>query len=654
MVALMFALLLPSGCSKPGAPSSPAIEDSNVSEYSTSLSQRLELLEAREAVQRLQRAYGFYTSRGDWSAVAALFASDGVYSRGDAHIIGPDAILEHLQSQPLIGNGIDDGVLAEEYQLQPVIQLAADGLSAQGRWRSWIMRGQQGVDAYWGDGIYTVDYRLVDGVWRIARLHWDETFIVPYQGGWAANASINAATAGTAVWPHRVRVDYRYSPQEIARVSPQAPESDYDDWRLHYLEDAAAIEDLLSAYGYYLSDSDFRSAASLYASDGRAEIGQRGVFIGQERIAELLAVEAPFGSGDGVLNNHIQIQAVIHVAPDRSRAWSRSRTIMQLGKYQVSGAWGDAVVENEYVLEDNRWRIASHKFYPTFISDYDKGYAGGAVQLAGPGDEFPPDLPPTEVYQSFPDVYTPPFHYVHPVTGQPFDDRPAAVTYVGTVQPPVAPALGELSERISVLEDVREVTNLQRSYGFIVDKALWKNTSELFAHDGTLEIGGRGVFVSTERVHEYYGFLGAEGPEYGRLINHIQMQPLVTVDAGGQSARLHSHFLAQGGDIKGDETVVTEGQGVQTISYLGTGWYDNRYRKENGVWKIETLHGLFRMYTFEDKGWGVMSLPNTKLEERMQPDRPPTQVYQIFPKTFFPTEHFRHPVTGARRNTHDQ
>lgn len=639
--ALLMALI--AGCSKPNEPASvtPATSDTVIPMQQ--LEQRLQTIEDREAVLRLQRAYGFYTSKGDWDRVADLFGDDARFVRGADDISGREAIRAYLKADPLIGDGIGDGVMAEEYQLQPVIQV--DGENATGRWRTWIMRGTQGVDAYWGDGIYSADYRKVDGRWVIDALRWDETFVVPYKGGWSSHASVNAG-GDIAGWPQRKIVDYRYSSDDIAAVTPQPDQPTHDQWRVHYLEDAAAIENLLSAHGYYLSDFDFAGAASLYAEQGTAEIGQRGVFRGRERIEQILRHEASLGIGDGVLNNHIDIQAVIHVAPDRSRAWSRSRTMLQLGKFEDAGMWGDAVVENEYVLENDRWRIASHRFYPTFISDYDKGFVGGAMALGGPSDELPPDAPPTEQYQSLPEAYTPPFHYVHPVSGRPFDDRPAAVTTTGATRPPVSGEPSALDARITRLEDILEITNLQRSYGYIVDKALWKETSELFSADGTLEIGGRGIFQSPARIHEYYGFLGAEGPVYGRLINHIQMQPLVTVDDGGQTASLHAHFWAQGGDLPSKKVAAEDAKGVQTISYIGTGWYDNRYRKEDGVWKLETLYGLFRMYTFEDKGWGEFSLPNTKLEEKMPPDHPPTQVYKIFPDTFFPVEHFDHPVTG--------
>ena len=70
------------------------------------------------------------------------------------------------------------------------------------------------------------------------------------------------------------------------------------------------------------------------------------------------------------------------------------------------------------------------------------------------------------------------------------------------------------------LEDERAIENLQRAYGFYIDKAHWKDAADLFAEKGTLEIGGRGVFVGKARVLQYLTWLAPEGIERGLLFNH--------------------------------------------------------------------------------------------------------------------------------------
>ena len=42
-----------------------------------------------------------------------------------------------------------------------------------------------------------------------------------------------------------------------------------------------------------------------------------------------------------------------------------------------------------------------------------------SIDEAEPKKPLRADRPPTEVYRTFPQGYTPPFSFVHPVTGQP-------------------------------------------------------------------------------------------------------------------------------------------------------------------------------------------------------------------------------------------
>jgi hypothetical protein len=193
--------------------------------------------------------------------------------------------------------------------------------------------------------------------------------------------------------------------------------------------------------------------------------------------------------------------------------------------------------------------------------------------------------------------------------------------------------LARVESTVQGLEDERAIENLQRSYGYFVDKAMWREAADLFAADGTLEIGGRGVFVGRQRVLEYLTWLAPHGLTYGRMFNHLQLQPIVTVAPDGRSAQGRWRFLAQIGDY-------------QKSALWGTGTYENEYVKENGVWKIRKLHAYFRMYTPYADGWGKTANANTHPERDLPPDRPPTVNYATYPSTYIPPYHYRNPVTG--------
>ncbi len=64
--------------------------------------------------------------------------------------------------------GLPFGRLNLRMQLQPVVTIAADGKSAQARWREWGLLGQYKKAAFWGDAVIEDRYVLDNGVWKIS------------------------------------------------------------------------------------------------------------------------------------------------------------------------------------------------------------------------------------------------------------------------------------------------------------------------------------------------------------------------------------------------------------------------------------------------------------------------------------------------------
>ena len=84
--------------------------------------------------------------------------------------------------------------------------------------------------------------------------------------------------------------------------------------------------------------------------------------------------------------------------------------------------------------------------------------------------------------------------------------------------------LAELTARVQANEDFNEIANLQRIYGYYVDKGQWEQVADLFSDEGTMEIAGRGVFEGRERILEYlYHIVPGEenttGLAYGTLMD---------------------------------------------------------------------------------------------------------------------------------------
>ncbi len=177
--------------------------------------------------------------------------------------------------------------------------------------------------------------------------------------------------------------------------------------------DYIAISNLQRGYGYYVDKGLYEQAADLFAEDATLEIAGRGVYVGRERIREYFHHLPAFGRGQ--LFNHMQLQPVIHVDSMAGTARGRWRCLIQIATLGVEARWGEATYENAYVQRDGRWQIAALHGYITFYSEYDRGWDKGGVRLVRSIQGLEPDRPPTELYEAWPEVYIPPFHYAHPL-----------------------------------------------------------------------------------------------------------------------------------------------------------------------------------------------------------------------------------------------
>ncbi len=81
--------------------------------------------------------------------------------------------------------------------------------------------------------------------------------------------------------------------------------------------------------------------------------------------------------------------------------------------------------------------------------------------------------------------------------------------------------------RATRLRDEQHIENLQRIYGYYLDRAQWDQLADLFADDGTIELAQQGVYVGKKRVREFLGTLGPAGLVAGWLNDHMQLQPIV-------------------------------------------------------------------------------------------------------------------------------
>lgn len=154
----------------------------------------------------------------------------------------------------------------------------------------------------------------------------------------------------------------------------------------------------------------------MFAEDCSVEIGTRRLYVGKAQVSrffrDVIGQDRSFLVRNEVYN-HLQLQMVATVRPDRTHALARSRTLIQ-GSIDGGPAmvWAEGVYENSFVRVEGEWKIAHMYWTPTFyakVSGIDSLFFAGAPASA----EIPPDraAPPPD-----PDLgrHLVPYHFKQP------------------------------------------------------------------------------------------------------------------------------------------------------------------------------------------------------------------------------------------------
>lgn len=380
-----------------------------------------------------------------------------------------------------------------------------------------------------------------------------------------------------------------------------------------------AVKRLQHAYGHYSELGLWHDFADLFSDTAVGHYVQGD--LGKEEIRKLFVDEVGqgiVGLAEGRIYPHIALSPVVTLAPDAQSAKARWRIVAMLGGYGRSASWARGVYENSYVKESGVWKVQEIAFFNQVSGRYGESLR---PTVDGPLDQ------PTLA-----------FHYASADVGASLAAAAAATAAVA--EPFEQPSFDALAARVSELEPAvarlaaeAAVSNLQNAYGYYADRKLWDDVADLFADDGTLEIGRSGVYVGKASIRRALDRFGAAGLRDGEINDAIDLQPIVTVAADGASAKMRGGYLAMTGQV---------GEGAQWRQ----GLYENEYVRDGGVWKIDAMHVYPRLVTDYDRGWALDAQPLAEASAEFPPDRPPTAAYESYPKFVIPPFHFRHPVTG--------
>jgi hypothetical protein len=186
------------------------------------------------------------------------------------------------------------------------------------------------------------------------------------------------------------------------------------------LDDVAQIERLQRAYGYFLDNRMQTEIVDLFSADGEVEIGSRGVYCGRAAVRTLMVEllgDNKRGLPVGEVLNHLQLQGIVTVADDGRSARGRWRALLIVGGTNAHGhpeaLLAEGLYENEYVKSDELWLIRRLWWNPTLYWPL-PGFDRARFASLGVSEQFPP----TEARDTAPPRVLP-FHYPHPVTGEP-------------------------------------------------------------------------------------------------------------------------------------------------------------------------------------------------------------------------------------------
>jgi hypothetical protein len=204
------------------------------------------------------------------------------------------------------------------------------------------------------------------------------------------------------------------------------------------LNDVNAVRKLQYTYGYFIDQSQYNECVDLFADDGEVWF-LGGIYKGKEGVKRLYKdrFQTQFTQGHngpryGWLLDHPQLQMVIDISPDgkttqlRGPSTGRS-SLHETAEGQQRAWWEGGIYENEYVKVDGVWKIKALRYYPFWHGSFAEGWAKTPIDfvpMATEKDLYPanpvgPDALIEPRPRLWPATDTVPFHYPHPVTGQP-------------------------------------------------------------------------------------------------------------------------------------------------------------------------------------------------------------------------------------------
>jgi len=395
------------------------------------------------------------------------------------------------------------------------------------------------------------------------------------------------------------------SPSAAARVHRLAQ-------NVERAESVRAVKRLQETYAQYSQFGLWTDMAALFADNAELSYGT-DTERGRQAIQSYFL--ARFGEGThglkpGGLHTQMVLRPLINVSADGQSAKGRWWQFSMTGQHGVKAEWAGGIFENQYVRERGVWKISRLRYNPIFVGPYATGWRN--------------------VDQ---DQKIVPYHFTPDETGIPVPELPASAT------PPVEPrmnpavALAALEQRIAVMNDEDKVRNLQNAYGYYMDRKMWDDVTDLFTADGALSIANLGVYDGPKSIRRALERSGPAGLQHGQLNELMQLDMAVAIEPGGMEARSRGLEFGLLGEAD-------KGTAFYTLAI-----FENRYVKQNDVWRIREMRLFPLMKTEYAQGWAKSQVVDPPPAKEYAPDRPVAASDAMTPGAI-PAFFISNPATG--------
>jgi hypothetical protein len=409
------------------------------------LQERVDRLNDEDRIRNLQSAYGFYEDRKMWDDVADLFAKDGVVEvAGQGTWRGPVEVRRWLETMGPAG--LKHGQLNDRVQMDVTVTVADGGKEAWARGVELGMLGEADQEKGWWE-VATFRNRFVNegGVWKLREMRRFPLMKTDIFQGWGKNR-IGTPDLGAA------RRAFFSTSALTGPIAPGKPAPiTLDEARRRLARSAAfdGIQNVSSAYGYYLDDSMPAGFGGIIATKGFKMSPFAGYYVTRDRVLKArVSGEVP-KTRPGI-SYHWLVQPVVLISDDGRSATGRFRlfqprtgkTVGKAGDFFGASFWG-GMYDDQYVLEDGIWRIWELTLDEPYINPVawkDGVWAKSKDPLPPPpgtqrrafsGGNFPPDIPLTSLgtreehfrggtgeTKEWPSILPMWFHYTNPVSGR--------------------------------------------------------------------------------------------------------------------------------------------------------------------------------------------------------------------------------------------